>query len=253
MIFSDPGLIPKSRNPLITSPSSGWKGYAGNLRQVFHQLVADVRRSRYQNLIACTMAAYAFARLKFAGRNFWFAVMLVTLMLPGHVTHRAALYPVQHIRMGRYVPPDNRAEVSGFRMHSSYSCSCSLCAVCRKRLKGGDNRRMRESRRVDSHYCAAFDAGPGDGRCLRSSGRGTTFQPLAVPDQSAQLSAYLKGVAPIRRRRRRRYVPLAALMSTLASVSRLIRSSPPNVSYRHRSTRACHLTSDKGREDALWI
>jgi multiple sugar transport system permease protein len=32
------------------------------------------------------MAAYAFARLEFAGRKFWFAVMLVTLMLPGHVT-----------------------------------------------------------------------------------------------------------------------------------------------------------------------
>ena len=32
------------------------------------------------------MAAYAFARLKFAGRRFWFAVMMITLMLPGHVT-----------------------------------------------------------------------------------------------------------------------------------------------------------------------
>jgi multiple sugar transport system permease protein len=32
------------------------------------------------------MAAYAFARLKFAGRGFWFAVMLITLMLPAQVT-----------------------------------------------------------------------------------------------------------------------------------------------------------------------
>jgi len=32
------------------------------------------------------MAAYAFARLKFAGRGFWFAIMMITLMLPGHVT-----------------------------------------------------------------------------------------------------------------------------------------------------------------------
>jgi multiple sugar transport system permease protein len=38
------------------------------------------------NLISCTMAAYAFARLKFKGRGFWFAVMMITLMLPGHVT-----------------------------------------------------------------------------------------------------------------------------------------------------------------------
>lgn len=38
------------------------------------------------NLIACSMAAYAFARLQFKGRNFWFAMMLMTLMLPYQVT-----------------------------------------------------------------------------------------------------------------------------------------------------------------------
>ncbi|MGO7718884.1 carbohydrate ABC transporter permease, partial [Rhizobium johnstonii] len=30
--------------------------------------------------------AFAFARLRFAGRNFWFAIMLCTLMIPYHVT-----------------------------------------------------------------------------------------------------------------------------------------------------------------------
>jgi ABC-type glycerol-3-phosphate transport system permease component len=29
--------------------------------------------------------AYAFAKIRFAGRDFWFAVMLLTLMLPGQV------------------------------------------------------------------------------------------------------------------------------------------------------------------------
>jgi len=38
------------------------------------------------NLIACSLAAYAFARLNFRFRNFWFALMLGTLMLPYHVT-----------------------------------------------------------------------------------------------------------------------------------------------------------------------
>jgi multiple sugar transport system permease protein len=37
------------------------------------------------NLITCSLAAYAFARLRFAGRNFWFALMLMTLMLPYQV------------------------------------------------------------------------------------------------------------------------------------------------------------------------
>ena len=37
------------------------------------------------NLFSCSLAAYAFARLKFRGRNFYFAIMLMTIMLPFHV------------------------------------------------------------------------------------------------------------------------------------------------------------------------
>ena len=38
------------------------------------------------NLISCSLAAYAFARLKFRGKNVFFALMMATLMLPYHVT-----------------------------------------------------------------------------------------------------------------------------------------------------------------------
>ena len=38
------------------------------------------------NLISCTLAAYAFARLKFPLRKLMFALMLATIMLPFHVT-----------------------------------------------------------------------------------------------------------------------------------------------------------------------
>ena len=38
------------------------------------------------NLIACSLAAFAFARLRFPLKNLWFAIMLGTLMLPNHVT-----------------------------------------------------------------------------------------------------------------------------------------------------------------------
>ena len=37
------------------------------------------------NLISCSLAAYAFARLRFWGRNTFFAIMLGTIMLPFHV------------------------------------------------------------------------------------------------------------------------------------------------------------------------
>ncbi|WP_327010117.1 carbohydrate ABC transporter permease [Dactylosporangium sp. NBC_01737] len=37
------------------------------------------------NALSCLLAAFAFARLRFRGRATWFAVMVGTLLLPGHV------------------------------------------------------------------------------------------------------------------------------------------------------------------------
>jgi multiple sugar transport system permease protein len=37
-------------------------------------------------VVSCSLAAYAFARLRFPLKNFWFALMLGTMMLPYHVT-----------------------------------------------------------------------------------------------------------------------------------------------------------------------
>ncbi|MCB8947877.1 MAG: carbohydrate ABC transporter permease [Ardenticatenaceae bacterium] len=85
MIFSDPGLIPKAVT--IENYITGWKGYAGvTFGKFFVNSLFMCAGAVLGNLIACTMAAYAFARLKFVGRKFWFAIMLITLMLPGHVT-----------------------------------------------------------------------------------------------------------------------------------------------------------------------
>ena len=85
MIFSDPGLIPKAVT--LQNYVSGWKGYAGiTFGRFFANSLLMCIGAVVGNLIACTMAAYAFGRLKFAGRNFWFAVMMVTLMLTAHVT-----------------------------------------------------------------------------------------------------------------------------------------------------------------------
>lgn len=38
------------------------------------------------NLVTCSMAAYAFARLKFPLKKLWFSCMLMTIMLPAHAT-----------------------------------------------------------------------------------------------------------------------------------------------------------------------
>ncbi len=85
MIFSDPGLLPKAVT--LENYISGWKGYAGTtFGRFFANSLFLCVISIVGNLLTCTMAAYAFARLKFAGRAFWFGVMMFTLMLPGHVT-----------------------------------------------------------------------------------------------------------------------------------------------------------------------
>jgi multiple sugar transport system permease protein len=85
MIFSDTSLIPKTVT--IDNYISGWKGYAGTtFGRFFANSLFICGVSIVGNLISCTMAAYAFARLKFVGKGVWFVVMMGTLMLPGHVT-----------------------------------------------------------------------------------------------------------------------------------------------------------------------
>jgi multiple sugar transport system permease protein len=85
MIFSDPGLIPKTVT--IENYISGWRGYAGtSFGTFFVNSLMLCAIAIIGNVISCSMAAYAFSRLKFAGRVFGFGVMMATLMLPGHVT-----------------------------------------------------------------------------------------------------------------------------------------------------------------------
>ncbi|MDR1532131.1 MAG: carbohydrate ABC transporter permease [Clostridiales bacterium] len=85
MIFSDTNLIPKALT--LENYTSGWKGYAGTTFGTFFiNSLGLCAVAVCANLVSCTMAAYAFGRLKFAAKNFWFSVMMITLMLPGHVT-----------------------------------------------------------------------------------------------------------------------------------------------------------------------
>jgi multiple sugar transport system permease protein len=84
-IFSDPGLVPKVWT--LHNYAKGWLGigivtfgrfFANSFIICFLCLVC--------NAVFCSLTAYAFARLKFPARNFWFAIMMITLMLPAHVT-----------------------------------------------------------------------------------------------------------------------------------------------------------------------
>ena len=65
---------------------SGWQGISGITYTRFYlNSFLLVALSMAGNIVSCLLAAYAFGKLKFPLKNFWFALMMVTLMLPKHV------------------------------------------------------------------------------------------------------------------------------------------------------------------------
>ncbi|TDF98746.1 carbohydrate ABC transporter permease [Paenibacillus piri] len=65
----------------------GWKGLGSNTFALFFQNSFIVSGfSIVGNLLSCSMAAYAFARLDFRLKAVLFGLMLMTIMLPHHVT-----------------------------------------------------------------------------------------------------------------------------------------------------------------------
>ena len=65
----------------------GWAGLSGvTFGKFFGNTLFLVAVAIVGTVISCSMAAYAFARLNFAYKKVWFAIMLTTMMLPFHVT-----------------------------------------------------------------------------------------------------------------------------------------------------------------------
>jgi multiple sugar transport system permease protein len=83
-IFSNPSIWPSTID--LSAYWRGWTGLRFSFGTFFWNSLVISVLSVIGNLMSCSLAAYAFARLKFTGRNFWFALMLGTLMLPQHVT-----------------------------------------------------------------------------------------------------------------------------------------------------------------------
>ena len=83
-IFGTASLIPSQLD--FSSYVRGWEGAQVSFGRFFWNSLVIAVLSVIGNVMSCSLAAFAFARLKFWGRNFWFALMLGTLMLPYHVT-----------------------------------------------------------------------------------------------------------------------------------------------------------------------
>lgn len=83
LIFRETGLIPNAID--WDNYTGGWDALASPFGRYMINSAIVVAGSLVGNLLTCSMAAYAFARLEFRGRRWWFAIMLLTIMLPIHV------------------------------------------------------------------------------------------------------------------------------------------------------------------------
>lgn len=82
-IFGDLGLI--TTDPQWSNYSDGWNALSVSFTQFFWNSGVVTVLSVIGNVLSCSFAAYAFARLEFNGKNIWFALMMMTLMIPYHV------------------------------------------------------------------------------------------------------------------------------------------------------------------------
>ncbi len=94
-IFSSVSLIPSAVD--ISSYGRGWTGVKVSFGRFFVNSLIISLFCVAGNLFACSLTAYAFARLEFFGKKFWFAAMLGTLMLPYHVTLIPQYVLFQHL------------------------------------------------------------------------------------------------------------------------------------------------------------
>lgn len=82
-VFTDLSLWPSNWD--LTNYTNGWVALEQPFQVYLVNSTIIVALSIVGNLLSCSMAAYAFARLEFRGRKLFFALTLGTLMLPGHV------------------------------------------------------------------------------------------------------------------------------------------------------------------------
>ncbi len=83
-IFTSNSLWPSSWS--LEAYFRGWHGLRIGFDTFFLNSLIISALSIIGNLATCSLTAFAFARLEFKGRKFWFAMMLMTLMLPYQVT-----------------------------------------------------------------------------------------------------------------------------------------------------------------------
>lgn len=82
LIFSSPSLL--SPKWIINNYRDGWNGLDYPFTVYFFNSLAVCAGAVIGNLLSCSMAAYAFARLRFKYKTLWFIMMQISILLPLH-------------------------------------------------------------------------------------------------------------------------------------------------------------------------
>ncbi len=83
LIFREPGIVLSQLS--LDNYEFGWTALSHPFSRYLLNTLLLVGGAILGNLMSCSLAAYAFARLRFTGRALLFAIMLMTIMLPFHV------------------------------------------------------------------------------------------------------------------------------------------------------------------------
>ncbi len=83
-IFTNPGALPTEFS--LDNYVDGWSALRIDFDTFYLNSFIIAGLAVVGNVLACSLAAFAFARLEFRFKKMWFALMLGTLMLPYHVT-----------------------------------------------------------------------------------------------------------------------------------------------------------------------
>jgi multiple sugar transport system permease protein len=84
IIFTDLSIWPPSFD--LRNFIDGWTALEVSFSRFYWNSFVVAVLVVIGNLISCSMAAFAFARLSFPGKKIFFVLMMMTLMLPYHVT-----------------------------------------------------------------------------------------------------------------------------------------------------------------------
>jgi multiple sugar transport system permease protein len=82
-VVSNIGLLPHDFTP--GNFAEGWHKFDVSFGRFFVNSAMVAVLTVVGNTLSCLLAAYAFGRLRFRLRGMWFAIMIGTLLLPGHV------------------------------------------------------------------------------------------------------------------------------------------------------------------------